>query len=149
MLSMDTQHLLRIYRTMTLARRIDQVEQEITSRGEAFFQLSGSGHEGTAVLADFLTEHDWLHCHYRSRALLLARGIPVKRFFDNLLCKQDSTSQGRRMNAFFDSKELKILSMVTPVGNHALQAVGVAEAVRDNSEKPLSLIHISEPTRPY
>ena len=51
MLSMDTQHLLRIYRTMTLARRIDQVEQEITSRGEAFFQLSGSGHEGTAVLA--------------------------------------------------------------------------------------------------
>ena len=146
MLSMDTQHLLRIYRTMTLARRIDQVEQEITSRGEAFFQLSGSGHEGTAVLADFLTEHDWLHCHYRSRALLLARGIPVKRFFDNLLCKQDSTSQGRRMNAFFDSKELKILSMVTPVGNHALQAVGVAEAVRDNPEKSIVLCGLGDGT---
>ncbi len=68
-------HLLALYRVMYMSRQIDRVEQEITSRGEAFFQLSGSGHESTAALAEFLTSDDWLHCHYRSRALLLARGI--------------------------------------------------------------------------
>ena len=146
MLSMDTQHLLRLYRTMTLARRIDQVEQGITSRGEAFFQISGSGHEGTVAFADFLTRDDWLHCHYRSRALLLARGIPAKRFFDNLLCKKDSTSQGRRMNAFFSSPELRILSMVTPVGNHALQSVGVAEAIRDEASRPIVFCGLGDGT---
>ena len=126
---MQNEQLLRLYRTMFLSRRIDQVEQEITNRGEAFFQLSASGHEGSAVLAEYLIPDDWLHCHYRSRALLLARGIPPRRFFDNLLCKQSSTSQGRRMGPFFSDPQLNVLSMVTPVGNNTLQSVGVAEAI--------------------
>lgn len=134
---MHTQQLLRLYRTMFLSRRIDQVEQEITNRGEAYFSLSGGGHEGTAVLADCLTPDDWLHCHYRSRALLLARGVPPRRFFDNLLCRRASASQGRDMGTFFHDPDLNLLGMVTPVGNNALQAVGVAEAVQARPHRPL------------
>jgi 2-oxoisovalerate dehydrogenase E1 component len=146
MATFSNSQLLALYRCMYLARQIDRVEQEITSRGEAFFQLSGSGHEATAALANYLHADDWLHCHYRSRALLLARGIPARQFFDSLLCNAHSTSQGRRMSAFFSDPDLHVLSMVTPVGNNALQAVGVAEAVRDQASQPLVLCGIGDGT---
>ncbi|MCA9169675.1 MAG: hypothetical protein KDB23_18505 [Planctomycetales bacterium] len=138
--------LLDLYRVMYMARQIDRIEQEITTRGEAFFQLSGSGHESTAVLAEWLTSDDWLHCHYRSRALLLARGIAPRQFFDSLLCNAQSSSLGRRMSAFFSDPDLKILSMVTPVGNNALQSVGVAEAIREQPRRPLVLCGIGDGT---
>ncbi len=143
---MQNQQLLRLYRIMFLSRRIDHVEHEITNRGEAFFQLSGRGHESSAVLAEHLTEEDWLHCHYRSRGLLLARGVSPRRFFDNLLCKRTSTSQGRRMGPFFNDPQRKLLSMVTPVGNNTLQAVGVAEAVRERPGAPLVVCGLGDGT---
>ncbi len=138
--------LIALYRLMYLTRQIDRVEHEITSRGEAFFQLSGGGHEAAAAVAEFLTPDDWLHCHYRSRALLLARGIAPRQFFDNLLCNQRSSSQGRRMSPFFSDRRLHVLSMVTPVGNNALQSVGVAESIHSQPTRPLVLCGVGDGT---
>ena len=53
---MDRKRLLSLYRNMLIARGVDRIEQELTSRGEAFFHLSGAGHEGTAVLRNHLTK---------------------------------------------------------------------------------------------
>ena len=131
---------------MLLARQIDQVEQEITSRGEAHFHLSGAGHEATVALNDHLITDDWLHCHYRSRALLLARGLPVETFLNNLLGNAESLSQGRRMSAFFAEPKLNLLSMVTPVGNNALQSVGVASAVKDQTGNPIVVCGVGDGT---
>ena len=122
---------------MVTARRIDQLEQEITNRGEAFFTVSGSGHEAMAALALHLTEDDWLHCHYRDKALLLARGIPPRAFFDNLYCKDSSSSRGRQMYGFWSDPDLHVLSMTVPVGNNALQATGIAAAIRDQPGAPI------------
>ena len=143
---MDLPKLLDLYRTMLTARQIDLAESQLSQRGEAFFHLSGAGHEATAVLAEHLTPDDWLHCHYRSRALLLARGVSIRKFFDNTLCKDASTSRGRRMGAFFNDPKLKILSMVTPVGNNALQAVGIAATVRDRKSAPVVLCGLGDGT---
>ena len=68
---MDANKLIEVYRAMVTAREIDRMEQELTSRGEAFFHVSGAGHEGLAGLALHLTDEDWLHCHYRDKALML------------------------------------------------------------------------------
>ena len=134
---MDQTEMLRLYRVMLTARRIDELEEQMTHRGEAFFQLSGAGHEATAALVPHLHEDDWLHCHYRDRALLIARGLPVRTFFDNLLCKDHAPGRGRRMSPFMSDPSLKILSMVTPTGNNALQSVGVAAAVKDQPGNPI------------
>ena len=45
---MDPKQLLALYRAMVTARQIDKLELELNSRGEAFFHVSGAGHEGTA-----------------------------------------------------------------------------------------------------
>ena len=51
---MDQQQLLSLYRFLVQARYIDHVEKELTNRGEAFFHLSGAGHEAMAALAPHL-----------------------------------------------------------------------------------------------
>lgn len=115
-----------LYRTFLTARWVDRVEMELVNRGEGFFHVGGAGHEASAILNRFLTADDWLHLHYRDKALMLARGIPPEQFFHSLLCTADSHSAGRQMSAHLSAPHLKVLSLVGPVGNNALQAVGVA-----------------------
>ena len=131
---------------MQAARSIDRLEQALTSRGEASFHVSGAGHEASSVLARHLTAHDWLHCHYRDKALLLARGLTPRDFFDALYCNGDSHSRGRQMSAHMSSPQHNVLSIVGPVGNSALQAVGVAAAVKDREGRPIVLCSVGDGT---
>ena len=128
-------------RAMMTARWIDAVEEELVQRGEAFFQLGGAGHEASAVLADHLGPQDWLQPHYRSRALLIARGFTPDRFFHGLLSTAESDSAGRQMPAFLHHPELHVMPMTVPTGDGLLHAVGVArevahEGVRVNAVRP-------------
>ena len=128
---------LQIYRDMLAARVIDRYEDQYTSSGAAFFHVSGGGHEATASLAPFLIPDDYLHLHYRDKALMLARGITIEMFFHSLFCKDASHSKGRQMSAHLSNRELNVMSLVGPVGNNALQAVGAAHAVKDKDTKPM------------
>ena len=121
--------MMDLYRAMYTSRIVDQVEMELVNRGEAFFHVGGAGHEACAVLNWLLTADDWLHLHYRDKALMIARGVPPEQFFHSLLCTGPSHSAGRQMSAHLSAPALKILSLVGPVGNNALQAVGVAHEI--------------------
>ena len=135
----DAETLLALYRSMAMAREVDRVEEQLTRRGEAFFHVSGAGHEGSAALAFHLQDHDWLHCHYRDKALMIARGMTPRNFLDGVLCNLDSLSRGRQLSAHLCHPERKIMSQGTPVGNSTLHAVGVAAAIKDHRERPLVL----------
>jgi 2-oxoisovalerate dehydrogenase E1 component len=128
---------LQLYRWMHTARRIDDLEREFVARGEAFFQVSSAGHEASASLAQLLLSDDYLHCHYRDKALMHARGIPIGEFFDSLLCNASSHSSGRQMSAHMSGPTLNILSLVGPVGNNALQAAGVAHQIKPLPTRPI------------
>jgi 2-oxoisovalerate dehydrogenase E1 component len=138
--------LLAIYRAMLMARLIDQQEAALVNQGHAFFHVSGAGHEAMAALAPHLTQHDWLHCHYRDKALLLMRGLPIISFFTALLCRAESPSGGRQMSAHLCDPSHNVLSMVGPVGNNALQAAGVAAAIRDDAGSPIVLCALGDGT---
>ncbi len=132
-----------LYRLTLTARWLDRLELELVNRGEGFFHVGGAGHEATATLAAHLTSADWLHLHYRDKALMLARGIPLVQFFHSLLCTAASHSAGRQMSAHLSAPALHVLSLVGPVGNNALQAVGVAhELVADaaRTRQPSALV---------
>lgn len=122
--------LIELYRHMSMAREIDRVEVHHLQRGDAAFAVSGAGHEAMAALADHLGAEDYLHLHYRDKALMLARGMAPDTFFLALFCKDASPSRGRQMSAHLSCRRLRILSLTGPVGNHALQAAGVAAEVR-------------------
>ncbi|MGE9297429.1 MAG: alpha-ketoacid dehydrogenase subunit alpha/beta, partial [Puniceicoccales bacterium] len=128
---------MRLFRTVTLSREIETVERAIIARGEGQFHIASAGHEATAALAEFLTGDDWLACHYRDRALMLARGMAPRAFFDALLANAASCSQGRQMNVMQSSRALNMLSMPVSVGNNLLPAVGVASQIKDAEGAPL------------
>ncbi|TVQ39574.1 MAG: biotin/lipoyl-binding protein [Spirochaetaceae bacterium] len=129
---------------MVTSREIDLLEQDFTGRGEAFFHVSGAGHEATAVLNHHLISDDWLHVHYRDKALMLARGISIEMFFLATFSKDASHSRGRQMNAHMSAPELNVLSLVGPVGNSALQAAGVAQVVKPRPANPIVLCALGD-----
>ncbi len=138
--------LLDLYRQMLAAREVDRVEQQFTARGEAFFHVSGAGHEAVAALNPHLKPQDWLHCHYRDKALMLARGVTPEMFFASLFCNDASHSRGRQMSAHMSWREGNLLSLCGPVGNNALQAVGVAAEVRNDKGAPVVICALGDGT---
>jgi len=115
---------------MVTSREMDRLEQSYTGRGEAAFYVSGAGHEASAALALHLIPDDWLCCHYRDKALMLARGMGPEEMFRSLFAKDRSSSRGRQMHGLLSYAPAKIVSLATPVGNNALHAVGIAESLR-------------------
>ncbi|MGV8075111.1 MAG: thiamine pyrophosphate-dependent enzyme [Syntrophobacteraceae bacterium] len=129
--------LLETYKFMLSSRIMDELEESFTRTGEAVFHVSGAGHESTAALAFYLKPSDWLHCHYRDKALMLARGVSLEEFFLGLFCKGPSHSNGRQMSAHMSAPELNVMSLVGPVGNNALQSVGVASSIMAGQDAPI------------
>ncbi len=138
--------LIGVYRSMLAARAVDEVEVEMTSGGEAFFHVSGGGHEGSAILNQSLIPQDWLHLHYRDKALMLARGMPPVMFFHSSLCNALSHSAGRQMSAHLSDPSRRILSTVGPVGNNALQAVGIASEIKADHDRPIVVCSMGDGT---
>ena len=142
----DHSATIELYRHMVLAREVDALEERIVSRGQAAFHVSGAGHEVVAAMAQHLQPVDWLHAHYRDKALMIARGLPLRALFDNLLCSAASVSRGRQMSAHFSWREGNVLSLCGPVGNNALQAVGIAAEVKGASGQPIVLCCLGDGT---
>lgn len=116
---------------MFMARTVDRVEMELVNRGEAFFHVGGAGHEAALALIPHLTAADFIHPHYRDKALLLARGLPPDQYFHGLFGNAESSSLGRQMCSHLSAPELNVLTMAVPVGNNALPSVGVAHEIID------------------
>lgn len=123
--------LLELYRWMVSSREIDRLEASYTGRGEAAFYVSGAGHEASAALVPHLIPEDWLCCHYRDKALMLARGMGPEEMLRSLFARDRSFSRGRQMHGLLSYAPARIVSLATPVGNNALHAVGIAESLRD------------------
>ena len=138
--------LIALYRLMFAARTLDETEAELVTRGEAFFHVSGQGHEATAALAPLMIEQDWLLPHYRDKALMLGRGIPPEQFFHGLFGNETSSSAGCQMCAFLSDADRRIVSASGPVGNASLQAVGIAATLKDDADKPIVVNAIGDGT---
>ena len=136
--------LLEIYRPMVASRYTDQLQSAAAQRGEVFFYIPSSGHEASAALAPHLTDADWLHLHYRDRALAYARGVSYETVFYGLFSKGESNSAGRRMPAFPCDPSLNIMSTPTLVGSNVLQAVGVASVIKENDGKPFVTVSVGD-----
>jgi 2-oxoisovalerate dehydrogenase E1 component len=135
-----------LLRVMYLARRVDTLEQLLVKQGRASFHVSGAGHEAMAALAPALIPEDFLHLHYRDKSLLIARGVPLSEFFKSLLATDNSHSAGRQMSAHFSWRSLNVTSIVGPLGNNALQAVGSAMALKDHPSSPISVCAVGDGT---
>lgn len=117
---------LDFLRLMAFSREGDRREGILLRQSKGWFQVSGMGHEALAAIQFSLREDDWLFPYYRSRSLMLARGLTNKELALAYLAKRESGSGGRQMPGHYSSRKHNVFSVCTPTGGSLLPACGTA-----------------------
>ena len=130
---LEAPDLIRAFRNMYLARRVDDREILLKRQNKIFFQVSGAGHEAIQTAAGFALRsgHDWFFLYYRDRALALSLGVtPEQMFLQAVGAGSDPSSAGRQMPSHWSVPELHIVSPSSATGTQLLPAVGCAQGNR-------------------
>ncbi|MBI5706172.1 MAG: 2-oxoisovalerate dehydrogenase [Armatimonadetes bacterium] len=133
-----TLNKLDFLKLMMLSREGDRREGILLRQSKGWFQIGALGHEAIAAVNWVLREDDWIFPYYRSRALMLARGLSSYDLALAYLAKRDSASAGRMMPGHYHSAEHNVFSVPTPTAGNMLPAVGCAWGMK--LEKKDSLV---------
>jgi len=131
--SLSHEDLVRAYRAMYMARRLDDREILLKRQNRIFFQISGAGHEAVQAAAAlvFRPAHDWFYLYYRDRALALGLGVTAEQMLLAAVgAGSDTASGGRQMPSHWTDAALHIASRSSATGTQYLQAAGCAQAYR-------------------
>jgi 2-oxoisovalerate dehydrogenase E1 component len=117
-----------------LSRQLDRLSRKLQARGEGFYTIGSSGHEGNAALAEALRVDDIAFLHYRDAAFQIHRATQVPGetpMWDMLLSftasAEDPISGGR--HKVLGSKRLAIPPQTSTIASHLPKAVGAAFSI--------------------
>ena len=126
--------LVALFDAQLMSRHLDRVALDLQKRGEGFYTIGSSGHEGNAAIARALRPTDMAFLHYRDAAFQLGRAqqVPgVSALWDMLLSfstsKEDPISGGR--HKVLGSKALCIPPQTSTIASHLPKALGAAYSI--------------------
>lgn len=143
-IDLSREDLLRVYRTMLTARRIDEKHLILLKQGKSFFHIGGSGHEvaQTAAAINLKPGFDYSCPYYRDVGFCLQMGLTPEEYFLAAFHRAEDPSTGaRQMPGHYGKKDLRIVTQSSPTGTQYLQAVGIALAAK--KEKSGEVVYVS------
>jgi 2-oxoisovalerate dehydrogenase E1 component alpha subunit len=129
----DPPALVRAYRWMLIARKIDDTMWTLRRQGKGHFVVSSAGHEAIGAAAGLAVdlEQDFLAPHYRDLSACLAWGLEPREVMAHYFGRAvDPCAGGRQPYAHWGSTRRRIVSQEGPQPNVVTHAVGVAFANR-------------------
>ncbi len=131
---LDTETLLAVFRAQVTSRHLDRMSRKLQARGQGFYTIGSSGHEGSAAVALAMRPTDPAFLHYRDAAFQIARAgqVPGQTpIWDMLLsftaAAEDPISGGR--HKVLGSKKLAIPPQTSTIASHLPKAVGAAYSI--------------------
>lgn len=130
----DAAELVDLFHSQVLSRQLDRTARALQARGEGFYTIGSSGHEGNAALAARLRVNDMAFLHYRDAAFQIhrARRVPGETpVWDMLLSfaasSEDPISGGR--HKVLGSRALAIPPQTSTIASHLPKAMGAAFSI--------------------
>jgi len=132
-LGLTPDDLLGMYRTMLVARVLDQKVWALNRMGKAPFVVSSQGHEGCQVGAAWAITRglDTVLPYYRDLGVVLTLGLTPYEVLLGVFAKPaDPCSGGRQMPSHWGARRLGIISGSSPIATHIPHAAGMAKAMQ-------------------
>lgn len=146
-IGLSEEQVLEMYKTMLLARKIDERMWLLNRSGKIPFVISCQGQEAAQVGAAFALDRqkDWTAPYYRDLGVVLAFGMTPKDLMLSAFAKaEDPNSGGRQMPGHFGQKKNRILTGSSPVTTQLPHAVGVALAGKMEKQDFVSFVTLGE-----
>lgn len=132
--SLSADEALTLFDSQLLSRCLDLHSRKLQARGESFYTIGSSGHEGNAAIAAALRLTDMALLHYRDAAFMIQRATqkPGTHVMHDMLLsfaasKDDPISGGR--HKVLGSKALNIPPQTSTIASHLPKAVGLAASI--------------------
>jgi 2-oxoisovalerate dehydrogenase E1 component subunit alpha len=139
--------LVRMYKTVALARAVDERMWVLNRAGRIPFVISGQGHEGAQVGIAWPLDPkvDWFAPFYRSIATCLTFGMTARDILTAQYAKAvDRSSGGRQMPGHYGSIDNHLVSVSSPVSTQMLHAVGIALAAKIRKTGQVAMSSLGE-----
>ncbi|MCF6231781.1 MAG: thiamine pyrophosphate-dependent enzyme [Rhodobacteraceae bacterium] len=126
--------LRALFRAQVTSRHLDRMSRKMQAKGQGFYTIGSSGHEGNGAVALALRPTDPAFLHYRDGAFQIARAGQVAgqdMIRDMLLsfaCAVDDPISGGR-HKVLGSKALNIPPQTSTIASHLPKAVGAAYSI--------------------
>src|SRR5947207_6001918 len=146
-LGLSDEDLVGIYRTILLARRLDQKIWGLNRMGKAAFVVSCQGHEGAQVGSAWAIRagHDVVLPYYRDTGVVLTLGMtPYDVLLGVFARADDPSSGGRQMPSHWGSRRLNIITGSSPIATHLPHAAGFALAARAASSDAVAIAYFGD-----
>ncbi|KNG94330.1 thiamine pyrophosphate-dependent enzyme [Pseudaestuariivita atlantica] len=119
-----------LFRAQLTARALDRESRAMQARGEGFYTIGSSGHEGMAAVAWALRPDDIAFLHYRDAAFQLARAAQLgedgtRDMLASFACLAEDPISGGR-HKVLGSRKLMIPPQTSTIASHLPKAVGAA-----------------------
>jgi 2-oxoisovalerate dehydrogenase E1 component len=132
--AMPPELLVELFETQVLSRHLDLQSRKLQARGEGFYTIGSSGHEGNAAIAAAFRPTDMAFLHYRDAGFLIQRSKQVPGetpMWDMLLSftasSDDPISGGR--HKVLGSKALYVPPQTSTIASHLPKAMGTAYSI--------------------